>query len=195
MALRAQQSIQKYRPLLGFLIKITNIAIGDKLTLINSLLKFSFKYFYSTQSLFQNIPYRSLNLGYFPSLSIILQLYNWYFSSLLASFYKNTFRRLQYFTSTFIVRLVYLFSTKAFLILAIIIAKIISLGFLVSCASRVALIIQISIKKGVGYQLVTYFQLSIVFYLILGLQLGIGLVLNLGLGFLSILFIVRYQSF
>ena len=37
------------------------------------------------------------------------------------------------------------FSAKAFLILAIVIAKIIYLGFLVSCASGIALIMWISI--------------------------------------------------
>ena len=35
IVLRAQQSIQKRKPLLGFLIKITSIAIGNKLALIN----------------------------------------------------------------------------------------------------------------------------------------------------------------
>ena len=82
-----------------------------------------------------------------------------------------------------------LFSTKAFLILVIITAKIIYLGFLASYASRVALIMQIS-------RVLSLFKLSIVFYLIsylaLGLVLGIELVLDLGSGFLSILFIVGY---
>ena len=81
--------------------------------------------------------------------------------------------------------LVYFFSTKAFLILAIIIAKIIYLGFLVSCASGVALIIRIS-------RVLSSLRLSIVFYLGLGLVLGIELVSDLGLGSLRILFIVEY---
>ena len=84
--------------------------------------------------------------------------------------------------------LVYFFSAKAFLILAIIIAKIVYLGFLVSRASGVALIMQISKVLGL-------FRSSIVSYLGLGLVLDIELVLDLGLGSLSILFIVGYQSF
>ena len=188
IALRAQQSIQKRKPPLGFLTKITSIAIGNKLTLINPLSRYLSKYFYSTQSLFQDIPYRGLILGSFPSSIIILQSYSWRSSSLLASSYKNTSRYLQYSTSTFIAGLVYFFSTKAFLISAIITAKIIYSGFLVSRASRVALIIQISKVLGL-------FRLSIVSYLGLGLVLDIELVLDLGLGSLSILFIVRYQSF
>ena len=82
-----------------------------------------------------------------------------------------------------------LFSTKAFLISAIVIVKIIYLGFLASRASRVALIIQIS-------RVLSLFRLSVVSYIVsylgLGLVLGIELVLDLGLGSLSILFIVRY---
>ena len=78
-----------------------------------------------------------------------------------------------------------LFSAKAFLILAIVIVKIVYLGFLVSRASRVALIIQIS-------KVLSLFRSSIVSYLGLGLVLGIELVLDLGLGSLSILFIVGY---
>ena len=96
IALRAQQSIQKHKPLLGFLIKITSIAIGEELTLINPLSRCLSKYFYSTQSLFQNILYRGLNLGSFPSLIIILQLYSWYFSNLLAFSYTNTSNIRQY---------------------------------------------------------------------------------------------------
>ena len=76
--------------------------------------------------------------------------------------------------------------------MAIIIAKIIYLGFLASHASGVALIMQIS-------SVLSLFRLSIVFYIVfylgLGLVLDIELVLDLGLGSLSILFIVRYQSF
>ena len=184
--------MQKRKLPLGFLIKITSTAIGEELTLINPLLRFSFKYFYSTQSLFQDILYRGLNLGYFPSLSIILQLYNQCSSSLLASFLKNTSSRLQYSTSTFIVGLVYFFGAKAFLISAIIIAKIVYLGFLASYANRVALIIQMSkVLSELRSSLVSY----IVFYLGLGLVLDIELVLDLGSGSLSILFIVEYQFF
>ena len=88
--------------------------------------------------------------------------------------------------------LICFFSAKAFLILVIIIAKIIYLGFLVNCANRVALIMQIS-------RVLSLFKLFIVsyivFYLALGLVLSIELVLDLGLGSLSILFIVKYQSF
>ena len=142
IALRAQQSIQKYKLLLGFLIKITSIAIGKELTPINPLSRYLSKYFSSTQSLFQDILYRGLNLGSFPSLIIILQLYSQRSSSLLASSYKNISRYLQYSTSTFIEGLVCFFSTKAFLISAIIIVKIVYLGFIASRTSKVALIIQ-----------------------------------------------------
>jgi hypothetical protein len=84
------------------------------------------------------------------------------------------------------------FSTKAFLISAIVIAKIVYLGFLASRASGVALIMQISrVLSLFGSSIVSY----IVSYLGLGLVLGIKLVLDLGSGSLSILFIVRYQSF
>ena len=85
--------------------------------------------------------------------------------------------------------LVYFFSAKAFLISAIVIAKIIYSGFLVSYASRVALIMQIS-------RVLSLFRSSIVSYIVsyLGLDLVLDteLVLDLGLGSLSILFIVRY---
>jgi hypothetical protein len=84
--------------------------------------------------------------------------------------------------------LVYFFSAKAFLISAIVIVKIVYLGFLASRASGVALIMQIS-------RALNLFRLSIVSYLGLGLVLGTELALDLGLGSLSILFIVRYQSF
>ena len=81
------------------------------------------------------------------------------------------------------------FSAKAFLILAIITAKIIYLGFLASCANRVAPIMQIS-------RVLSLFRSSIVSYIVsylgLGLILDIELVLDLGLGFLSILFIIGY---
>jgi hypothetical protein len=81
------------------------------------------------------------------------------------------------------------FSAKAFSISAIVTVKIIYLGFLASCASGVALIMQISrVLSLFGSSIVSY----IVFYLGLGLVLGIELVLDLDLGSLSILFIVRY---
>ena len=73
-----------------------------------------------------------------------------------------------------------LFSTKAFLISAIVIVKIVYLGFLASCASGVALIMQIS-------RVLSLFRLSIVsyivFYIALDFILDIELVLDLGLGF------------
>ena len=83
--------------------------------------------------------------------------------------------------------LVCFFGTKAFLISAIVIAKIVCLGFLASHASGVAPIIQIS-------KVLSLFRLSIVSYLGLGLGLVLDteLVLDLGLGSLSILFIVGY---
>jgi len=81
------------------------------------------------------------------------------------------------------------FSTKAFLILAIITAKIIYSGFLASCASGVALIIWISkASSGLRLSLVSY----TVSYLVLGLVSDTELVLNSGLGSLSIFFIVEY---
>ena len=81
----------------------------------------------------------------------------------------------------------YFFSAKAFLILAIIIAKIIYLGFLISHASKVAPIIQI-------FRVLSLLKLSIVSYIVsyLGLVLGIKSVSDLGLGSLSILFMVEY---
>ena len=144
IVLRAQQSIQKYRPPLGFLIKITNTVMGEELTLINLLSKYSSKYFCSTYSLFLDILYKGLNLGSFPSSITILQSCSQYFSSLLASSCKNNFRYLQYFISTFIAGSVCFFNTKAFLISAIVMAKIVYSGFLASYINRVAPIIQIS---------------------------------------------------
>ena len=79
----------------------------------------------------------------------------------------------------------YFFSTKAFLISAIITAKIIYLGFLASRASGVALIMQTS-------KVSSLFRLSVVSYLGLGLVLNTELVLDSGSGSLSILFIVGY---
>ena len=84
---------------------------------------------------------------------------------------------------------VYFFSAKAFLISAIVTAKIVYLGFLASRASGVALIMQIS-------SVLSLFRLFIVSYIVsclgLGLVLDIKLVLDLGSGSLSILFIVGY---
>jgi len=91
-----------------------------------------------------------------------------------------------------VVKLVYFFSVKAFLILAIITAKIVCLGFLISHASEIAPIMWI-------FKVLSEFRLSLVsymvFYLILGSVLNIKLILNLGLGSLSIFFIVEYQFF
>jgi len=88
-----------------------------------------------------------------------------------------------------VVGLVCFFSTKAFLISAIIIAKIVYLGFLASYASGVALIIRISrVLSSLGLSIISY----IAFCLALGLVLGMELVLGLGLGSLSMLFIVEY---
>jgi len=85
--------------------------------------------------------------------------------------------------------LVYFFSAKAFLISAIVTAKIVYLGFLASCASGVALIIRISrVLSSLKSSIVSY----IASYSALGLVLGIKLVLGLGSGSLSILFIVEY---
>ena len=81
------------------------------------------------------------------------------------------------------------FSTKAFLISAIVTVKIVCLGFLASRASGVAPIMQISrVLSLFGSSIVS----CVVSYLGLGLVLGTELVLDLGLGSLSILFIVRY---
>ena len=187
-ALRAQQSIQKRKPPPGFLTKITSTAIGKELALINPLSRCLSKYFYSTQSSFWDIPYRGLNPGSFPSSIIILQSYGRRSGSLLASSRKNTSRYLQYSTSTFVAGLVCLFSAKAFLISAIITAKIVYSGFLASHASGVAPIIQTS-------KVLSLFRSSVVSYLGLGLVLDTELVLDLGSGSLSILFIVGYQSF
>ena len=80
------------------------------------------------------------------------------------------------------------FSTKAFLISAIVTAKIIYLGFLVSYASGVALIMRIS-------RVPSSLRLLVVSCLGLGSVLDTELVLDLGSGSLRILFIVEYQSF
>jgi hypothetical protein len=72
---------------------------------------------------------------------------------------------------------------------ATVIAKIVCSGFIASCASGVALIMQIS-------RVLSLFKSSIVSYigscLGLGLVLGIELVLDSGSGSLSIFFIVGY---
>jgi len=87
---------------------------------------------------------------------------------------------------------VYFFSTKAFLIPAIITVKIIYLGFLASYTNRVALIIWISRELSkLRSSLVSY----MVSYLTLGLVSSTELVLDLGSGSLSIFFIVEYQFF
>ena len=79
------------------------------------------------------------------------------------------------------------FSAKAFLISAIITAKIVCLGFLASRASGVALIMQTSKVLGLfGLSIVSYLGLG------LGLVLDMELVLDLGSGSSSILFIVGY---
>ena len=81
----------------------------------------------------------------------------------------------------------YFFNIKAFLISAIITAKIIYSGFLASRASGVALIIQISkVSDSFRSSIVSYSGLG------LGLVLDIELVLDSGSGSLSILFIVGY---
>jgi len=87
--------------------------------------------------------------------------------------------------------LVYFFSAKAFLILAIVTTKIVYLGFLASHASGVALIIWISrVLSELWSSAVSY----IVSYLNLGSALDIELVLilDLSLGSSSIFFIVGY---
>jgi len=81
--------------------------------------------------------------------------------------------------------LVCFLSTKAFLILAIVIVKIICLGFLVSCANGVALIMRI-------FRVLSSLGLLVVSYLGLGSVLGTELVLDLGSGSLRILFMVEY---
>jgi len=77
------------------------------------------------------------------------------------------------------------FSAKAFLISAIITAKIVYSGFLVNYASGVALIMRI-------FRVPSLLRLFIVSYLGLGSVLSIELVLDLGLGSLRILFMVKY---
>jgi len=84
--------------------------------------------------------------------------------------------------------LVCFFNAKAFLISAIIIAKIVYLDFLASYTSRVAPIIWIS-------RVLSSLGLSIVSYIVSCLILGTELVLDLASGSLSILFIVEYQFF
>ena len=88
--------------------------------------------------------------------------------------------------------LVCFFSTKAFLISAIIIVKIVYLGFfLASYASEVALIMRISrVLSLLRSSIVSYINS----YLALGLILNTELVLDLSLGSLSILFIIGSSS-
>jgi len=84
------------------------------------------------------------------------------------------------------------FSAKAFLISAIVIVKIIYLGFLASYTNGVTPIMWISkVLSELKSSLVSY----VVSYLSLNLVLNIELVSDLGLGFLNILFIVKYQFF
>jgi hypothetical protein len=85
--------------------------------------------------------------------------------------------------------LVCFFSTKALLILAIVTAKIVYLGFLASYTSGVALIIWM-------FRVLGLFKLSIIFYIVScsgsDSVLGKESVLNLGLNSLSIFFIIKY---
>jgi len=79
--------------------------------------------------------------------------------------------------------LVYFFNTKAFLILAIVIVKIIHFNFLASYTNRVTLIMWI-------FKVLSELKLSLVFYvvsyLILSLILNIKLISDLGLNSLNI---------
>jgi uncharacterized protein YebE (UPF0316 family) len=84
---------------------------------------------------------------------------------------------------------VYFFSAKAFLILAIIIAKIVYSGFIASYTSKVTLIMQTS---RVLSSFISSIASYVVSYLGLGLVSDTELVLDLGSGSLSILFIVGY---
>src|SRR6266700_6977639 len=84
--------------------------------------------------------------------------------------------------------LVCYFGAKAFLMSAIVMAKIIYLGFLARCTSGVTLIIWIFRVSGkLWLSTVSYIGFSSVS------ALGTGLVLNLGS--LSIFFIIKYQFF
>ena len=77
----------------------------------------------------------------------------------------------------------YFFGVKAFLISAIVTAKIMYLGFLASYISRVAPIMRISIVLNKLWS-------SAVSYI--GSSLASSLVLDLGLDSLNILFIIKY---
>ena len=79
--------------------------------------------------------------------------------------------------------LVYFFSTKAFLILAIVTVKIVYLGFLTSYISGVVPIMRIFIVLNKLWS-------SMVSYI--GSSLAFNLVLDLNLGSLSIFFIIKY---
>jgi len=83
---------------------------------------------------------------------------------------------------------VYFFSTKAFLILAIVTAKIIYSGFLASRANGVALIMWI-------FKVLSKPKSSSISYTDSYLSLDLVLILDLGSGFLSIFFIIEYQFF
>jgi hypothetical protein len=90
---------------------------------------------------------------------------------------------------------VYFFGTKALLISAIIIVKIVYLSFLASCASRVAPIIWIFrvlglFKSSIVFCVVSCLNLNLV--LDKELVLGKELILDLNLDFLSIFLIVGY---
>jgi len=96
---------------------------------------------------------------------------------------------------TFVAGLVCFFSTKAFLILAIVTVKIIYSGFLASYISGVALIMWISkALSRFKSSLVSYIDSYLVSGLVLDIELvlDLGLVSDLGLGSLSIFFIVEY---
>jgi len=84
---------------------------------------------------------------------------------------------------------VYFFSAKAFLISAIMTAKIVYLGFLASRTSGVAPIMRIfRVSSSLGLSMVSYIVSCSASSLVLGMEL----VLDSGSGSLSILFIVEY---
>jgi len=94
--------------------------------------------------------------------------------------------------------LIYFFSAKAFLILAIVTAKIIYSSFLASCISGVAPIMWISkASSGLRSSLVSYTGSYLVLGSVSDIELvsDLGLVSDSGLGSLSIFFIVEYQFF
>jgi len=93
--------------------------------------------------------------------------------------------------------LIYFFSAKAFLILAIVTIKIVYLGFLISYTSKVTPIIWMSKVLNKLWSSVVSYIVFILFYLNSSSALNMELVLisDLGLSFLSIFFIIGYQSF